>query len=445
MHSTYPPPPSPRPYAGATEFPPLLPVYPPPASALRDLPTPPPPRTFPNPNYTVSTHLVPAAHLRCTLLSPPPPEPAPPTATKPERRARNAERSAWVDAQVRAPRGRHERVLWSAVNRYARKDVADGRGAGLTLFLAHANGFPKETWEPALLDLLDIPSGPVIDEIWAWEATHHGASCVLNAATPLAACDWSDDARDVLNFLLHFLPTAIAGPDAPLPALLPRVAPEESALRKVRGLSERTLFAAGHSFGGCCCTWAALTHPRLFAALILVDPVMVRPDFPSADTSRPTLADGAVARRDTWASREEAHASFAANPFFGAWDPRVLSAYVAHALVPSSTGGGGVRLAMPPLQEALVFAGTGTSAPPWVMLPRLEERVALRWVVPGPPDADEIGGRGATQERVWRRPKNASNVRIEGAGHLIVQEAPREMAREIAAVLEGAGAPAARM
>ncbi|KAJ6597121.1 hypothetical protein DFH09DRAFT_1023762 [Mycena vulgaris] len=426
MSKSYPPPPTPRPKTGAS-LPPLLPIYPPPADALpTPLPTAVPPLSFSNPAYTVTTHLVPAAYLRSTPLASPPPPPVPGTASQAARRARNGERRAWVAAQTHGPRGRHERLLWSAVNRYVRRDAADGRGAGRTLFLAHANGFPKETWEPALLDLLSLPSAAVIDEVWAWEATHHGASCVLNAGIPLAACDWADDARDVLNFLLHFLPSDI-DPDAPLPQHLPRVAPEESALRKVRGFSTRSLFAVGHSFGGCCCTWAALMHPRLFTALTLVDPVIIRFGTLSSDPDGPNLADGAVARRDTWVSRAEAHTSFAASPFFGAWDPRVLAAYVAHALVTVPDDSGGVRLAMPPLQEALVFAGTPTSGAVWDALPALEERIALRWVVPGRPGAPELGAPGSTQERVWRRPANSVNVRVARAGHLIVQEAPREM------------------
>ena len=35
----------------------------------------------------------------------------------------------------------YERVLWNCVNRYYR---VEGKGEGLTLFFAHANGFPKE-------------------------------------------------------------------------------------------------------------------------------------------------------------------------------------------------------------------------------------------------------------------------------------------------------------
>jgi hypothetical protein len=133
--------------------------------------------------------------------------------------------------------------------------------------------------------------------------------------------------------------------------------------------------------------------------------------------------------------REEAHATLATNPFFAAWDPRALAAYVGHGLV--AMPGSGVTLAMPSIQEALTFEATKTSAPVWDLLPTLEERIPLRWVVPGRPGEPEcvlcsilfrstfyiisgsLGGPGATQERVWRRPANSSNVRIAQAGHLV--------------------------
>ncbi|KAF8211974.1 hypothetical protein K438DRAFT_1805734 [Mycena galopus ATCC 62051] len=346
------------------------------------------PRSFPDSRYILSTHVVPAAHLRST----------PPSTRLGVQRGttrENAERVAWVKAQAQRPRGRHERVLWSAVNRYTRKDVTQGT--------------ELETWEPTILDLLAIPNGP---------AVHHGAR------------DWANDARDVLNFLLHFLPSSISGSD--LPTFLLRVAPEESQLRKVRGFSERKLFAVGHSFGGCC--WL---QPRLFTSLTLVDPVIIRHGTLNHDPRNPapSLMEGAVARRDTWPSREEAHKALAANPFFAAWDPRVLDAYVAHGLVAAPDGR--VQLAMPGIQEALAFEATSTSAPVWDLLPTLEDRIPLRFVVPGRPGEPEIGDPNATQERVWRRPANSSNIRIASAGHLIVQQAPSEMAREIAGMVEG--------
>jgi len=38
--------------------------------------------------------------------------------------------------------GGHERRLWNCVNRYAKRTPTGEKG--LTLFLAHGNGFPKE-------------------------------------------------------------------------------------------------------------------------------------------------------------------------------------------------------------------------------------------------------------------------------------------------------------
>lgn len=129
-------------------FHPLLPIYPPPPTVLNSLSYSLPRRSiFQNTNYVLTTHLVPAAYLRATSPAPPPPAAAARTSSKEERRVRNAERSAWVSAQAEGPHTPHERVLWSAVNRYVRRDVSDGRGNGRTLFLAHANGFPKEVGE----------------------------------------------------------------------------------------------------------------------------------------------------------------------------------------------------------------------------------------------------------------------------------------------------------
>jgi hypothetical protein len=51
--------------------------------------------------------------------------------------------------------------------------------------------------------------------------------------------------------------------------------------------------------------WAAVTYPRLFTALMLVDPVIMRYGTPNnyPNTNKPSLMEGAIARRDTWSSR----------------------------------------------------------------------------------------------------------------------------------------------
>lgn len=75
----------------------------------------------------------------------------------------------------------------------------------------------------------------------------------------------------------------------------------------------------------------------------------------------------------------------------------------------------------------------------------LDERVELMWIVPGKGEEEQVSsqlqnvyhlisgfrvaGPGKTRLRVWLRRKNASNVMIEGAGHLIPQEKPRELGK----------------
>ncbi|CAK5277340.1 unnamed protein product [Mycena citricolor] len=419
----------------------ILPIFPPPSRALDPLPVlTEAQRTAEfKTGWIRTTHLVPSAYLRSTspAHSGPPP-PATESDSKEERKAANSARAKWVQTVAESPRGRHERVLWNVVNRYARKELSE-EDQGITLVVGHANGFPKEIWEPALLDLLSLPSGQIISEIWAWEAAHHGASYQLNLSrgVPWAACEWADDTRDFLNFFLHFLPSEPAS--AELPVHLPVVAPTESALRKVRGFSSRKIFLAGHSVNGCCSAWAAIIHPRLFTSIVLIDPVIVRQLEPvelaeAEKNPEPSLAEGAVARRDLWPSRDAALKSFSANPFFAGWDPRVLSAYVTYGLVATKPGGP-VTLAMPALQEALVFEGTRTSAPAWDLLHTLDPRLPIRFLIPGEDKSGGIGGEAATRERVWLRPVNASNIRIKTAGHLIVQEAPADVARELNAVI----------
>ena len=71
------------------------------------------------------------------------------------------------------------------------------------------------------------------------------------------------------------------------------------------------------------------------------------------------------------------------------------------------------------MHEAIVFSETHTEFEVYDHLPVLDERIKLRWVVPGQEGAPEFGPPGSTCRRVWVRPVNSTNVRIEGAGHLV--------------------------
>lgn len=124
-----------------------------------------------------------------------------------------------------------------------------------------------------------------------------------------------------------------------------------------------------------------------------------------SDPRRYDMVMGALCRRETWSSkyvahiiarrlliyilcyREEAIASFKEKSFFKRWDPEVLENYVEFGLYNTTDREGrpAAMLKMPALQEAIVFAATLTQYETYQRLLNLDERIELRWVVPGRP------------------------------------------------------------
>lgn len=118
-----------------------IPVYPPPEPLVYpSLPS--KPRQLPIASkFTLSTHIVPAAHLRTLPYAPTPP-PLPPNSPKAERKAWNDRFCGQLRILAAPPASSgHPTLLWICLNRYVRKGM---KGTGLTLLFAHANGFPKE-------------------------------------------------------------------------------------------------------------------------------------------------------------------------------------------------------------------------------------------------------------------------------------------------------------
>ena len=74
---------------------------------------------------------------------------------------------------------------------------------------------------------------------------------------------------------------------------------------------------------------------------------------------------------------------------------------------------------MPGILEAVNFSHLVTRFEVYQRLVDLDERIVLRWLMPGKPGSDELGPPGSTKHRVWVRPKNSSNKRILGGGHLV--------------------------
>ena len=74
---------------------------------------------------------------------------------------------------------------------------------------------------------------------------------------------------------------------------------------------------------------------------------------------------------------------------------------------------------MPGILEAVVFSHIITPFEVYQRTADLDERIVLRWLIPGNPGVKEFGSPGSTRRRVLVRPKNSTNVTILGRGHLV--------------------------
>jgi len=182
--------------------------------------------------------------------------------------------------------------------------------------------------------------------------------------------------------------------------------------------------------------------------MILVDPVLIRPGLTEGLSHvrkwNSRAIQNLLARQDTWESkyvflislqrcvdflpskkREEAYVELASSSIYANWDPEMLRAFVEYALYETSTitsTGHAKRVVKTKLtyfQEALVNAGGEAPQEAFMCLSDLDERIKLHYVFPARQGVMEFGPPGAQQERAWMRPKNSSNTRINGAGHLV--------------------------
>ncbi|KAH9996292.1 Alpha/beta hydrolase family-domain-containing protein [Russula vinacea] len=354
--------------------------------------------------YNVTTHIVPAAF--------------------PPRILRYRRELISLQAQyVPDSSGTQPTVLWNVLNRYVRH----GKGGGLTLLMLHANGMHKETFEPTIRHLLQAADKDTryrIDEVWTLDAVQHGDAGLINASDlGVYVFTWSDQARDILNFILHFLPETVSPSE--LPTHLPRVPLQLSSARQKRGYTNRELVVIGHSFSGCAAILAAHTAPAPFSGLVLVDPVIVPSTF-NRDETVHHFIERALARRSVWSSREEAYSMMSKSPFFGTWDPDAFRSYIDYALVEDSSGG--VSLKCNKIQEAVVFADQLRSVEAWSVLPEIDKRIDMKWIIPSLKKTI-FKSYELAQEAVWRRAENVTNLVVENAAHVIIQDSPREVAQ----------------
>ncbi|OAA78949.1 hypothetical protein LEL_02435 [Akanthomyces lecanii RCEF 1005] len=227
---------------------------------------------------------------------------------------------------ARAKANSQEETLVIHVKQYTPKGNGAPQKGDLTIIGAHANGFPKELYEPLWEELVkNLTAKSVrVGSIWIADCAWQGQSGILNQDKLGDDPCWFDYTRDMLQMINHFR-------------------------------MPRPLIGIGHSFGACAITKLSLFHPRLFSSLVLVDPVisLSHPDGVRFYMQPPAMS---AKRRDVWPSRDAAAAAFRKSPFYQSWDPRVFDRWVAHGLTQRDPAAPEVTLATTKHQEVFTFA-----------------------------------------------------------------------------------------
>ncbi|KAL4791583.1 Alpha/beta hydrolase family-domain-containing protein [Aspergillus venezuelensis] len=192
-----------------------------------------------------------------------------------------------------------EHDLRLAVKQYIPKNNPNPKESDVTLIGAHANGKPKELYEPFWDDLHESLASRNINirSIWIADVASQGQSGILNESILGNDPSWFDHSRDLLSLVNQF----------------------SDQFRS-------PIIGFGHGMGASQIAYLALTHPQLFSGLILAHPIF--------DVTQATLyhAARATTQRDLWRTREEAASEFKNHPFWRAFDERVLEKWTQYGL-----------------------------------------------------------------------------------------------------------------
>jgi hypothetical protein len=93
----------------------------------------------------------------------------------------------------------------------------------------------------------------------------------------------------------------------------------------------------------------------------------------------------------------------------------------------------------------VLFADKIRSVEAWSVLPQIDKRIAMKWIIPSHKESI-LRSYELAQEAVWRRPENVTNTLVRTAAHLVstilynasidsqlftqmVQDSPREVGK----------------
>ncbi len=176
----------------------------------------------------------------------------------------------------------------------------------------------------------------------------------------------------------------------------------------------------GHSMGATVASIAEALHGPLAARMVLIEPIFLPSQFYAMDLTveQHPLASKSVRRRNRWNGEEEARDYLSGKPLFSRWDREMLDLYLRHGM--TETADGGLELSCHPKREAALFMG-GMAVDPWELLAKVSCPVLLM-------EGEESENRLVVDlRRAAAVMPDAELEVVEGAGHLIPMEKPREV------------------
>ena len=66
----------------------------------------------------------------------------------------------------------------------------------------------------------------------------------------------------------------------------------------------------------------------------------------------------------------------------------------------------------------MVFADKIRSVEAWSVLPQIDKRIAIKWIIPSH-EKSILNSYELAQQRVWLRPENVTNTLVMTAAHLV--------------------------
>ena len=260
-------------------------------------------------------------------------------------------------------------------------------GVEPAIVFAHATGFHGRCWDPIIRNL---PGRRCV----AVDLRGHGRS-----SKPAPPYHWRSFGEDV------------------------------NAAMRALGIDQSV--GVGHSMGGHSIVSAASQRPQSFAAMLLIDPTLFRPERYG---QTPFDASFILKRRNRWSSPEEMFERFRSRPPFASWHPEALRAYCDFALLPD---GGSFVLACPPAIETDVYGHSNEpQASLYSEIPTLPQPVTILRAGKQPDAGASILARSPAAPDLASKSPHGRDLLLPDHDHYIPMTDPALVARQISLLIE---------